>query len=108
VELLRPDGVELARRWLAALMIAPEAERPGLVEALERRLVETYGVPRGSAPVESLQELRVARPAEQREGYWEQTHTHYLVQQPVKTPTPKIERPSGSPAKLKAIRKPSA
>lgn len=43
VELLRPAGPALARRWLAALMMAPEADRPAIVESVERRMANMYG-----------------------------------------------------------------
>ncbi len=35
-------GVELARRWLAALYLAPAHERPAIVEAIESRMVSLY------------------------------------------------------------------
>ncbi len=35
-------GPELARRWVAALMLVPEADRESVVEAVERRIVEEY------------------------------------------------------------------
>ncbi len=47
VELLRAGSPELARRWVAALMLVPEDRRQGIVEAVERQIVEEYG---GSAP----------------------------------------------------------
>ncbi len=43
VELLRPAGPELARRWVAALLLVPEGEREGVVSAVERSIVEEYG-----------------------------------------------------------------
>ena len=43
VELLRPAGPALARRWLAALLMAPEADRPAIVESVEQRMVSLYG-----------------------------------------------------------------
>ena len=42
VELMRPMGPELARRWVAALTLVPEAERESVVESVERRIVEEY------------------------------------------------------------------
>ena len=35
-------GPELARRWVAALTLVPEAERESVVESVERRIVEEY------------------------------------------------------------------
>ena len=46
VELLRPAGPELARRWVAALMLVPEDQREGVVASVERSIVQEYG-PRG-------------------------------------------------------------
>jgi len=43
VELLRPAGPALARRWLAALLMAPEADRPAIVESVEQRMANMYG-----------------------------------------------------------------
>lgn len=42
IELMRPAGPELARRWVAALTLVPEAERESVVEAVERRIVDEY------------------------------------------------------------------
>ena len=43
IELLRPAGPDLARRWLAALMLVPEAEREAVVGEVERSIVDEYG-----------------------------------------------------------------
>ncbi|MEM1331090.1 MAG: hypothetical protein AAGG07_11060 [Planctomycetota bacterium] len=43
VDLLKPTGAELGRRWLAALLSVPEGERAALVEAVEARILEEYG-----------------------------------------------------------------
>ncbi len=45
VELLRPGTPDLARRWLAALLIVPEEEREAVVSAIERRIVAQYPLP---------------------------------------------------------------
>ncbi|TVQ63458.1 MAG: hypothetical protein EA378_01915 [Phycisphaerales bacterium] len=42
-DLLRPGQLELGRRWVAALMLVPEAEREALVEAIEHQIIDTYG-----------------------------------------------------------------
>lgn len=39
------EGAKLLRRSVAALMAAPPAERRGIVEAIEQRIVELYDVP---------------------------------------------------------------
>lgn len=40
--LLKPCGPELARRWLAALMMVPEDRRETIVEAVEAQIVEEF------------------------------------------------------------------
>ncbi len=45
VELLRiagGEGAALLRRWVAALLAAPQEERESIVAAVERRIIETY------------------------------------------------------------------
>lgn len=49
-ELLRPETVPAVRRWVAALMMVDEADRPGVVESVEARIVARYGAERGSMP----------------------------------------------------------
>lgn len=53
-ELLRPGGADLARRWVAALLVVPPEEREALVGEVERRVGQAYGdrapVPLREAP----------------------------------------------------------
>ena len=42
MDLLRPDSMELARRWVSALMLVPEDERESIVEAVEAQIVADY------------------------------------------------------------------
>lgn len=49
VELLRPAGAELGRRWLAALLLVPAGEREAVVAAVERRIVEEFCGEEGAA-----------------------------------------------------------
>lgn len=42
IELMRPCGTELARRWVAALLLVPPEEREALVREVERRVVEAF------------------------------------------------------------------
>jgi len=42
VELMRPAGPDLVRRWVAALLAAQETEREAIVESVERRIAELY------------------------------------------------------------------
>jgi len=39
---MRPGSVELARRWVSALMLAPASEREAIVQAVEAQMVEDY------------------------------------------------------------------
>lgn len=64
VELLRPGGTDLARRWLAALLVVPADEREGVVEAIETRVVEQYASnPENDLPIaRSVRVEPAARP----------------------------------------------
>jgi|GEM_PF-1403875 len=42
VELLRPTGPDLARRWLAALLLVDISDRESVVDSIERQIAETY------------------------------------------------------------------
>lgn len=75
IELLRPAGPDLARRLVAALLLAPVEEREGIVEAIEARMVELF--------VESekpAREIDVLESEAQREGYVEQVFRTYEVE----------------------------
>lgn len=76
VELLRPAGAELGRRWLACLMLAPESEREAIVDSIERRMAELYLEHDNSRRVE------VVHPPVQHEGFIEQKFTAYNVSEP--------------------------
>lgn len=43
VDLLKPIGPELARRWVAALILIPEEERLAVIESVEAEIVRQYG-----------------------------------------------------------------
>lgn len=58
VELLRPAGPELARRWLAALLLVPEGERGAVVASVERRIVEEFAG--GEVEAKSTSDVRSA------------------------------------------------
>jgi len=45
VDLMKPTGPELARRWLAALSLVPEDERQGVVESVETEILRQYDKP---------------------------------------------------------------
>ena len=43
VDLLKPTGPELARRWLAALTLVPEEERESVIESVEAEILKQFG-----------------------------------------------------------------
>lgn len=74
-ELLRMaggEGAELLRRWSAALLMAPAAERRAIVEAVEARIVELYAAE--SPLVDGEEEerlLHIESEPKKREGFTE-------------------------------------
>lgn len=44
VDLLKPIGPELARRWVAALLLIPEEERLAVIENVEAEIVRQYAL----------------------------------------------------------------
>lgn len=76
IELLRPAGPELGRRWLAALLLVPEEAREGVVSAVEARIVAEFGDRRlgGSTGL-----VTAHTPPVQRDGYVEVVETTYEV-----------------------------
>ena len=85
IELLRPTGPELARRWLAALMLVPEREREEVVAAIEKKIVATYlpgdGLEREprATKLAAWREVRVVTAPVQREGYVEHVERLFEV-----------------------------
>lgn len=73
VELLRPVGPELARRWLAALLLVPEGDRAAVVRTIEEHLAGLYGEGGRGA------EFTVLHPPEQKAGYVEQVEVTYAA-----------------------------
>ena len=77
VELLRPATPELARRWLAALLLVPESERTEVVAAVERQIIATYEhAPRVGA---NTHELDLVHPAVAHGDYVEQVVVTYAA-----------------------------
>jgi len=74
LELLRPASPELARRWLAALMLVPPGEREEVVALVESRIVSEYAA-RGETPKAEMLHLH-SLPL-QREGYTERVVRSY-------------------------------
>lgn len=91
VELLRPATPELARRWLAALLVVPAPERAGVVTAVERQIITTYDHGRAPEP-EGAQEVDVVHPSTSRDGYIEQVVVTYA---PTETKPAKRRAKSG-------------
>lgn len=87
MQLLRGTTPELARRWLAALLIVPPHEREALVDSMEQRVLQTYGD--ASELSEATSEhatseratLNVVYPPLQRDGYVEQQIVEYAAAQ---------------------------
>ena len=79
VKLMREGGVERTRRWVAALLLAPEPERDAIVDAVARRLAAIYAdVPSDADPSDgSGHVLRVAGDPVQRDGFIEQVIRSY-------------------------------
>lgn len=85
IELLRPAGPELARRWLTTLLMVDRDDREALVEMLERYVIDHYA--QGERPARPPAQtagpqggLDVVHPPQQREGYVEQVHVTYEVE----------------------------
>jgi len=81
VELLKPGGADLARRWVAALFLAPEQERERIVEAVEARIVELYALDepasQGASTGAEEQTVDLVEPPVEKEGHVEQViHTY--------------------------------
>lgn len=79
---MRPGGAELSRRWVAALMLVPPEDRPGVVESIEARIVETYTNPSRDDRPAGVREIDVVHPPTQRAGHVEQVVTTVVVREP--------------------------
>lgn len=77
VELLEPAGPDLARRWLAALLLVDREDRPALVAEIERRVVAAYAPRAAAQAAPPRTELSVISPPVQHAGYVEQVITTY-------------------------------
>ncbi|GAB4516814.1 MAG: hypothetical protein Tsb0013_21230 [Phycisphaerales bacterium] len=78
IELLRPATPDLARRWLAALLIVPEDEREAVVEAIEGRMHEEYDDAE-RARAEAARWLHISEIEEQHDGYTQRVERSYEV-----------------------------
>jgi hypothetical protein len=98
VDLLRPAGADLARRWLAILLLVDEAERPALVAETERRIA------RRTSDRERDPAFDIVHPPVQRDGYVEQTHVTYAADpsRPVaKAPAKQSSKAAAKPPKTR-------
>lgn len=92
VELLRPAGPDLARRLVAALLLAPADEREAIVSSIETKMVELYAPLGADDPIDKQiaqtsadqtddqpRMMNVIDPPVQRDGFVEQTiHTYEI------------------------------
>lgn len=88
IELMKPAGPDMARRWLACLLCVPESERAALLAEMEARAAALAS----RAPADA--ELTVLHPPVQREGYVEQVSTTYARSEPPAS-TPARSRRTG-------------
>lgn len=58
IQLLQPAGPELARRWLAALLLVHRQDRESVVSAVEKRLADLY-------PLDQYDQLPAPSPTRQ-------------------------------------------
>lgn len=70
----------MARRWLAALLLVPAAEREEVVKAVEAKIVKEYDLPLDAEAAPGAREVVVRYPAVQREGYVEEVVKRYGVE----------------------------
>ncbi|MEM1423134.1 MAG: hypothetical protein AAGH64_03930 [Planctomycetota bacterium] len=78
IELIRPATPDLARRWLASLLIAPEEDREAIVRAIEAKMRATYDdAERDRA--EEQRWLHVSGPEVLKDGYTERVERTYEV-----------------------------
>jgi hypothetical protein len=111
IELLQPTGPDLARRWLAALLLVPREDRPDVVASVEDRIASLYTDDASTAEVDESREPReveVVHPPVQHDGYVEQVRTTYAVEDEKHAdPPPHAEpKPLGKSGKGKASQTP--
>jgi len=101
IELLQPTGPDLARRWLAALLLVPREDRQSVVESVEDRITSMYAsaAPVTAAGVSSSEddeprEIDVVYPPVQHDGYVEEMRTTYAA-----TDKPSADHPARAQTK---------
>jgi hypothetical protein len=81
IELMRPAGPDMARRWLACLLCAPESERAALLAEMEARAA-AFASQRQPAAPHTPPEITILHPPVQHDGYTEQVSTIYARSEP--------------------------
>ena len=106
IELLQPTGPDLARRWLAALLLVPREDRQGVVVSVEDRITSMYANADGIASNEADEprEVDVVHPPVQHDGYVEEVRTTYSApdKAPVDLPAHANPKPLGKAVNVKA------
>jgi len=92
IELMKPAGPDMARRWLACLLCAPESERAALLAEMEARAATFIPQSHAAAP-HTAPEITILHPPVQHEGYTEQVSTTYARSEP---PAAKPARRTGN------------
>lgn len=77
IELMQPASPELARRWLAALLLVPREEREAVVASIEARINQLYPMQPAVQPEAQDTHLEIIHPPRPHAGYTEQVHTTY-------------------------------
>ncbi len=104
IELLQPTGPDLARRWLAALLLVPREDRQAVVASVEDRITSLYadgaamgavmGEVMGEADASSeSREVDVIHPPVQHDGYVEEVRTTYAVEDKPRADVPQHAEP---------------
>ncbi len=87
VEMLRVGSPELIRRWVAALLEVPEAERPAVVRAVTERIRQEYAAE--STAGDDAPMFHIAEEPVERDGHTEQIIRSYAAPPPpTKAPKP--------------------
>lgn len=84
--MLRAGSPELIRRWVAALLMVPESERPAVVHEVTRRIAEEYAAETASNPATDDPMFHVASDPIQRDGHTEQIIRSYSAPSKPRSP----------------------
>lgn len=95
IALLEPATPDLARRWVASLLMVPPEEREETVAAVEERIAQLYGDEQAGAP-SAPRFLHLREPAQQRDGYTEEVVRTYEVKPEGDESAARADEPGGS------------